>query len=281
MNLLKVYSFLFIITALVLFSGKTLAEGEKDVVHKSIRIGVPGNRYPYSYIDAESEIRGLLINRVTDICARSNLECHFVDRNFHENLEELRLMNIDAALVVDSIILPKNDEVRVTLPLCKYSSVFIKKVRLSLQKTVSDDDLKNQTIGVTSGSVFHLYAIDNYYGFSNIKPYETLEAGVFDLFSEKIDFLFTETAFYEARVGSTLLGNRHNGFWLKPLGSESVVLPDTLMTLMIRNTDDELWNMMALTMTKQDAERSCSALLSEVETDNEKPANDTNPVKSD
>lgn len=279
MGISKILGGVFIIIASAFFSGELLAETESSENHRPIYVGVPENRYPYSYKNTENKITGLLIDKISDICEKNSFSCTFIDGDFHENLEKLQTLNIDALLVIDSIIIPDSDEVKTTLPLCKYNAVFVKKVRLSLQKKITNDDLQNKTIGVTAESALHLYALDNYYSFSSIKPYETMESGVFDIFSEKIDILFTEEAFYESRIGSTLLGNRHNGFWLKKLGSDSIDLPETLMTLVLRNNDDELWNKMASAITKQDAEQLCSALLPDVETDTEEPANDTNAIE--
>ncbi len=245
---------------------------ESDV--RSVQIGVPASRYPYSYQDKDSSNIGVLIDRVAILCQQSRLKCNFISGNFHENLDRLHHFKIDAILLIDSVILPDVDQIKLTTPLCKHNPIFVKKVRLSLQKVITNEDLKNSIIGVTKDSLFHLYALDNYYSFASIRPYETLESGIFDIFSNRIDVLFTEETFYNARIGTTSLGHKHSRLWLKKLQSDAVELPGTLMALAMRN-DDALLDKINSAINSQGVNSPCTDLLAvAVDIQNRNPGDD-------
>lgn len=247
---------------------------------RSIYIGVPESRYPYSYQDESSNNIGILIDRITNICNQSNLRCNFTSGNFHENLGRLHRFKVDAILLIDSVILPDIDQIKLTSPLCQHNPIFVKKVRLSLQKVLTNEDLKNTTIGVPKDSLFHLYALDNYYSFASIRPYEVLESGVFDIHSGRIDILFAEETFYNARIGKTPLAHRHSRFWLKKLQSDAVKLPGTLMTLAIRN-DDELLDKINSAIDSKGTNSPCTDLLAAtIATKNRNPG-DANTADKD
>lgn len=278
MRALNVFLTPLLLTACVLCSSKLFSATKENTDDKEttpIHIGIPEARYPYSYQDKSNNNTGILIDRVTSICIKSNFKCNFVSGNFHENLDRLRHFKIDAVLLIDSVALPDIDQITLTTPLCQHNSIFIKRVRLSLQKIITNKDLKNTTIGVTKDSLFHLYALDNYYSFASIRPYETLESGIFDIYSGRIDILFAEETFYEARISKTPLAHRHNRFWLKKLQSDAVNLPGTLMTLAIRNDDNALLDKMNSAINSKGIDSPCTDLLAvAIDAKNRNPGDD-------
>lgn len=274
--------FLRTILLLTIMFGQSAMAAEEhndaDNVVLTIYMGVPGNRYPYSYLDNENNMHGVLLDKTIEICKKAGLKCNFSHGNFHDNLQKLHDFKIDAALIVDSVVLPAYDEVRLTKPLCKHNPIFIKKAHTNTSKEFTDKDLQNTLIGVPYSSLFHLYALDNYYSFSSIKPYETLEAGIFDVFSERIDVLFTEEAIYDSRIGSTFLGSghKHTKQWLEKLHNDSVELSGTLMAIAVRDIadrddDDAIMAKLTAAITEQDSASPCKQLLTSIHTANELP----------
>ncbi|MGB1012059.1 MAG: substrate-binding periplasmic protein [Thiolinea sp.] len=251
--------------------------GNGGGVVQTIYMGVPGNRYPYSYIDNENNLHGVLLDKTVEICKKAGFKCNFTYGNFHDNLKKLHDFKIDAALIVDSVVLPDYDEVRLTNPLCKHNAIFIKKANSRSEKEITDLDLQNALIGVPYGSLFHLYALEHFYSFSSVKPYETLEAGIFDVFSERIDVLFTEEAIFDSRIASTFLssGHKHNTHWLEKLHNQSVELSGKLMTIAVRNTsdrddDDQLMAKLSAAVTEKDSASPCTNLIKTKHVDNDK-----------
>ena len=102
------------------------------------------------------------------------------------------------------------------------------------------EDFQRSTIGVLSGSLHHFYLLDEYSSLARIKPYELLESGVLDLVFGRIDSLFADEAFFEARIKNTSLSNIDKPGQLVAIKVGQPELSPTAMRLVVRKNDTEL-----------------------------------------
>ena len=184
-------------------------------------IGVEIKKIPYSYLNKEGEISGILIDQIRSHCKTLNLECSFVKNTMENLLYQLKISEIQAVLVQDFFVIPKVDKIVLSSPLCKINPIFIQKKSDPLKSTI--EAFKGTTIGVKKASILHLYLLDHYNSFVNIKTYIQLESGIFDLVSKRIDVLFSGEAFFKSRVLNMLFNSDNNPHQLTTLNMEKLL----------------------------------------------------------
>lgn len=263
-----------LVTVMLLVSGTLLSNVQAN---ESLYFGIVDNHRPHVYLDEEEKPSGSLVNYVNTLCKELDKGCSFSTGNFFSHLEKLQAGQINALLVTDSVLLPTVDEIIFTPPLCKISPTFIYKIRNDDSDFKSVDDIKNVTIGVHLDSSFHIYLLDEYYSHSRIKPYSLLESGVFDLANDRIDALFAEESFFEARVATTTLISNKKGSQLATLEVGKVELPFKTMSLALSARDTELYEQLSTVINAQGPTRNCVDLVRKKTTENtpEKPSSET------
>jgi lysine/arginine/ornithine transport system substrate-binding protein len=215
------YAYYFIFLIILSISHLVIAD-EKNT---PLFIGVENKKIPYSYINKDEEVSGILINQLKSLCKMLKLECHFINNTMETLLYQLKTAQIQAVLVQDFFVIPEIDKIVLSLPLCKINPLFIQKKTATPKNTI--EDFKGKTIGVQQASIFHIYLLDNYNSFSDIKPYIQLESGVFDLISGRIDVLFADEAFAQQRILSTSLSSNTNPDQLVPLNMKPLLKSDS------------------------------------------------------
>lgn len=198
-------------------------------------IGFEKNRAPYAYLDEQQEPQGILIDSINELCTKLSAQCHFVADNFDTLIENLQIYQLNAVLVIDNFVSPPLDHLKLSDPLCSFQPAFIQK---GTDKPRSKpEDFQGITIGIRDGSIMHLRLLEDYGSMAQIRPYPLLEAGILDLVSGRINVLFGEAAFFQARVTNTPLGNPNNPDYLHVSPLKNLELPATSMTLAIREND--------------------------------------------
>lgn len=214
----------------------TLQAEEKQQLY----IGVESNRMPYSYLDKNQQANGILIKRVKKLCAAIDIQCTFIHGSFDELLEALQTLQINSVILIDSFVNPQFDNVSLSLQLCQIQPIFIQKNSNPLRSQISD--FRNSSIGVLEASIFHLYLLDEYSSHTRLKSYPIQESAIVDLITERIDALFTEQAFFEARIANTILAKKDIEESLTTVELKNVQLSTNNMRLLVRKNDLELLN---------------------------------------
>lgn len=200
-------------------------------------IGIAKNRQPYAYMDKAQQPQGTLLEKLDTLCDKIGASCKYVAGNFDQLLKDIQAYKLHGLLIIDHFVAPEIDRIRLTPPLCQLQPVFIQR-QDNLRE--QQEDFRGTTIGVGYGSLLHLYLLDEYSSLSRLRPYYTLENGVFDLVSGRIDALFAEQAFFRARVAPTALTNPDNPARLAIRKIGAPEFPATSMTLAVQERNQEL-----------------------------------------
>lgn len=224
---------------------------------KQFYIGVLYNRAPYTYLDKEHKPKGLLVNTLDKLCGKVGADCVYVGGEFNQLLDWFKSYELDVFVMLDGLIPPElGGHTKLTSPLCEFEPVFISRKDNPLQ------DFAGATIGVDNGSSLHLYLLDKYKD-SHLRPYFTLENGIFDLVSKRIDALFTDKAFFQVRVAMTVLGNETHPDRLLIRETGKHELSATAMRLVMREQDTELLAMFEQAIQAEGNTQPCSDLLAQ------------------
>ena len=237
------------------------AQANETAEKRQLYIGIEKRRTPYVELNEQQQVHGILIDVITPLCDMIQAQCDFIPGPFEQLLEDLQTFRLDALVVIDTVILPEIDNVKLTSPLCQLTPVFVQKQ--DQPSRTKPEDFEHTTIGVLQGSLFHWYLLDEYSRFARLRPYVLLEHGIFDLNSGRIDTLFAEDAFFQKRVLSTPLGRAKRG--VAPLVARSagnLALPKTAMTLAVSAHSNELFEAFEQAFQRHGEELfACSDLL--------------------
>lgn len=233
-----------------------LQAAESPLVKPPLYIGIPTNRQPYSYRDANQQAHGLLVDAIKPVCQQMKVTCNFVTGNFDELIQDLQHIKLNAVAVVDAFIFPEIDGLKLTRPLCHIEPAFIQ--AKSAPARNKPEDFQGATIGMLEGSIFHTYLLDTYSSQARLMPYSLLEDAIFDLTFKRVDAVLADESFIKARVLDTPLG-KYASFTTTRI--EAPELPATSMVLALREQDDDLFKELdkALQATPQD--QTCLQLL--------------------
>ncbi|EIJ36881.1 substrate-binding periplasmic protein [Thiothrix nivea] len=241
---------------------------DKTTEKTKLYIGIVQNRQPYTYLDKEKRPKGILIERLNTLCSQIKADCEYVAGESEQLLTDLQTYRIQGMLIIDSFVVPDVDHIKLTSPLCEIKPLFLQRQNDARKKA---EDFKGTTIGVGHGSLLHLYLLDEYSSLARIHPYLTLESGVFDLVSGRIDALFTDEAFFQARVAKTALASQTNPARLMSSAVGKPDFPATSMTLAVRERDQALLSSLEKAIKASGKIASCSSLLDKQQTDERKP----------
>lgn len=233
----------------------TYAQGE-TTAKKQFDIGFVPNRPPHTYLGGGNEPKGLLINILDRLCGKLNINCVYVSGSFNQLLAWSKAYRLNLFVVLDAPVPAELEkDIKLTSPLCKFEPVFI------LRKDNLLQDFAGATIGVGSGSLMHLYLLDKYQD-SHLRPYFTLENGIFDLVAKRIDAFFTDKAFFQAKAAMTALGDEAYPDHLVAREIDGSGLSATAMRLAVREGNTELLAMFEEAIQGQGKIQPCSGLPS-------------------
>ena len=232
---------------------------------KVFYIGVETNRMPYIGLTHDKEIIGLLITSVHQLCKKIKIQCEFVSSNFFSILEDIKLNRLDGLLIVDQLVFPKTDKLKLTTPLCTIQPVFIHSS--DLDGSIKAKDLTGKIIGVKEGSRLHFYLIEKYDHYATIKPYSLLQNGLFDLFTQHIDLLATDKAFASVNLAKATFAKHYTITSLRKknnttsdfFSKKDFVL--TQMTLALGEENTGLYNKLDQAIRARGKTPYCSDLL--------------------
>ena len=254
------YGFLFL-HALLLY---VLCLPLKADEHKPtlMYIGIEQQRQPYAWIDKRQKAQGILVERLRQVCKKINAQCEFVAGDFYGLVQQIQTYQLHGVLVIDQFVFPEVDQLSLIAPLCQIEPVIIQSK--AQQKRNKPEDFQRTILGVHQGSLLHFYLLDHYSSFAQLRPYETLESGIFDLIVGRIDALVADHAFYQSRVVATGLGAAHRN---PSLVATPIMMEDfsgVSMTLAISKSDENLFNHLKQSIqTLSHPLQGCAALVTD------------------
>lgn len=232
--------------------------------------GVYKNRVPYSYRDEDNEYKGILLDRINTLCEHMKVNCEYTSGNYHDLLNKVKNYQLHGVLVIDHVIDKGINSIKLTAPLCDNQPVFTQ------HRSDSTENEKSPTVGVRYDSLLHNYLQKETHVQRVIKPYITLENAIFDLKMERINTLFVDKSFFDARV---LLTSLANDPYYSQLDIQNIEESDAIssrsMRLAIRSEDTELSEDLEDALGNSGKTHRCSALLSQNNL-NIKPLSDIN-----
>jgi ABC-type amino acid transport substrate-binding protein len=261
---LVVFTLFSALCSLTCLASTQIPAGEiKDVTQNILYLGIEKNRKPFVFLDKQQKPQGILIERVTDICKKLEVQCHFIIDEFDQLLEQLQTNQLHGVVVIDRFIMPDFDDVKLTPPLCLSHPVFIQK---NTNKRITYEDFENSTIGVLEGSSFHVFLENKDCNLIHIRPYPILESAIFDLITGQIDAVFADEAFYKERVMKTPFGREHHPSRLIITQINDITLFPHHMTLAIKSHNNDLFKKFDKAFKKIGVSQACSTLVDIPET---------------
>jgi len=229
---------------------------QKEIIH----IGITANRKPFVYLDEQQQAKGMLVEIINSICTEIDANCIYTVNNFPSLLEKLQNSGLQALLVIDQVVIPDIDYLKLSAPLCKMKPLFVQPASDKSHNAIPKD-YEKKILGVLEGSIMHLDLLDNYSESSQIRPYMLLESGVFDLAHGRIDALYVAESFYHARVKTTRLIDQKTGRELHAFEVGKNELPKTSIRLAIHESANPLLEKVNAAIKKVDLEQNCLDVL--------------------
>jgi lysine-arginine-ornithine-binding protein len=120
-----------------------------------LRIGVQNERPPFSFNDADGELRGFDVEIAWALCATLKTACELVQLDFTALIPGLQEGRIDAAVASISITEERRQLIDFTDKYYQAANRFV--ARLDLAAAISLDDLAGKIIGVKRGTIHDRY----------------------------------------------------------------------------------------------------------------------------
>ena len=228
----------------------------------TLLIGIPENRAPFIFLNKKQVIDGILIKPINDLCRHIHYDCVFITGDYYPMLGRLQTGGLQVLVVIDDVILPDIDQIKLTQPLCDIKPVFVQLDDGSKPATKEPNSFEGKRLGVLAGSTMHLQLLDHYSEFASIRPYELMENGAFDLSFGRVDSLYTSEAFYLDKIKAQNLGSQISP--QKKFTAVTMKKPASFpsgMRLAIPENETELLKKFDDAMTKENLGGSCSSLL--------------------
>lgn len=227
------------------------------VTEKSpLYIGIPPSRQPYSYLDAQKQAAGIVVDAIRSACQQMQTSCEFVAGTPDQLLQDLQTVKLNALVVVDAFIAPEVDKLKLTQPICRPQPMFIQKAHAPTRS--KPEDFRGTTLGVAEGSIFHIYLLDEYSNQARLKTYPFMDNAIFDLVFGRLDALFAEEALIHARIMDTPL----DGYLqFRTTAADEQTLPPTAMRLAVRDLDNDLLKALDTALQATLKEQTCAQLL--------------------
>lgn len=256
MNVVNTIRFSIVCLSLMIFSAVQAQENE--VENKHLYIGITKDRTPYTQLDDKNKPKGALLKIIDELCQKIDVQCTYTTGKPDQLLRDLQGYKLHAVVTLDSRMALPDEQFQLTTPICHIRPVFIQRLN---NATADPKDLEGKTIGVKENTSLHQYLMDKYGNSATLRPYLTLENGVFDLVSERVDAVFADKAFYKFRVAPTSLANEANPERIITHEININEIPKTSMALVIREQDKELLLMLEQAIQGNGQARHCDCLL--------------------
>lgn len=224
-------------------------------------IGLAQNDKPYTAVNSKHETSGILVNFMDSLCGRLAYKCEYGHTKYADQLDALKTGKTDALIISSQVVMPEIDPVLLTPPICKTNPVFIQKSSAGTHYKQAKD-LARQRIAVKENSSFHLYLIENYADSVYIKPYPIMESAIFDLFTDRVDSIFVDEAFYQDRVYNTSLGDIQSDTQLIAAKVDGLSIPLHNMVIAFSKKRKSLYDQAVKFMSEPTKKMpSCAGLL--------------------
>ncbi|MEL6749860.1 MAG: transporter substrate-binding domain-containing protein [Pseudomonadota bacterium] len=205
---------------------------------KPLYIGIQSRNLPYtSYTGNTAE--GILVDMMRGLCNKIEVSCDFSASEIDELLESLRYRDLDAVILSDHFLSDKQAQGLFFLPgFCTLRAAFIWKK--GIEPAVKKNDFSYKSIGVSANSYLELYLQNHFPLNIRILPYKLMENAIFDLLNDKVDAVFSDVALFEARAKKLFTEDVTYRLPTVATVMADYIQPERVMTLIIRDSDDEL-----------------------------------------
>ncbi len=156
----------------------------------TLRIGIEGAYPPFSYITPNKKMEGFEVDLAELFCEKMNRECEIVQTDFDALIPSLNSKRIDAILASMSITDVRKKAINFSNKYYQTPAKFVAPTGSTMD--VSEKGLKGKVIGVQSGTIHETYMNDNYKKIATIRSYKSLDDGMYDLDSGRIDLIFAD-----------------------------------------------------------------------------------------
>lgn len=227
--------------------------------YSQLYLGIEDNRFPYTDLDQDRKPAGILLDYIDQLCEQIETDCEYVPIEFDRLLDDIKTFKLNGVIVIDSAQLTDNEQIKLISPLCQPTPVLIQRKNDSPFTKV--EDVKKGTIGVLRGSSPHLHLLNYEKGDVTLKPYLVLESGVIDLVTGRIEALLADAAFFQARVGNTILGQTEENTRLIAAKADMAGFPTSNITIAIQNNHVAQMTKLEDAMQKTGKPGQCIQLL--------------------
>jgi ABC-type amino acid transport substrate-binding protein/nitrogen-specific signal transduction histidine kinase len=150
----------------------------------TIKIAISNNMIPYSFVDENNKLKGILVDYWKLWSYKTNQKIEFVPLTWSGTLESIKNNKVDihSGLFINQ---SRSKYINFLKPIYKTTSkIYIKNENIKKIKTITD--LNNKNLGLISDSFFDSY-MKNYHPKIKIKRYETYDTMLSALLNDEID----------------------------------------------------------------------------------------------
>jgi len=155
-----------------------------------VRIGVEGAYPPFSFVDAEGNIKGFDIDIALALCKEMEVECKLVQSDWDGLIPGLLARKFDAIIASMSITEDRKRKVTFTNKYYRTPAKFVRRKDSGI--AISPQSLQGKTVGVQRATVHDSFLTDNYAGIVNIKRYGTQNEAYLDMTAGRLDLLLAD-----------------------------------------------------------------------------------------
>jgi arginine/ornithine transport system substrate-binding protein len=152
---------------------------------EALRIGVQNERPPFSFTDADGELRGFDVEIARALCAMLQAACDLLPREFASLIPDLQEGRIDAAVASMSITEQRLQLVDFTDKYYQAANRFV--ARRATIADVSPGDLAGKIVGVKRGTTHDRYLTSTVPNASSIRRYSNSDEIYIDLALGRLD----------------------------------------------------------------------------------------------
>ncbi len=167
-----------------------LASALPAFAERALVISTDGSYPPFSEMNAEGEMVGFDIDIAKALCAEMKRECVFKQIDWEGLIPALNNEQIDAIIASMNANEERRQVISFTDPYYRNPGIFVRAKGSNIELT--EEGLKDKTIGVLSASVFDNYVTDNLEKWANVDRYTSQDDANLDAKKGVVDVLFAD-----------------------------------------------------------------------------------------
>ncbi len=181
----------FIAAALLVFASSITMAGDWS----KVRIGVEGAYPPFSWVEADGQLKGFDIEIAMALCKEMGAECTLVQQDWDGIIPSLLAKKYDAIIASMSITEERKKKVAFTNKYYNTPAKFARKKGSGIE--ITKEGLAGKTVGVQRATTHDNFVSQEFGDAVEIKRYGTQDEAYLDAVSGRVDLLLADSVAME------------------------------------------------------------------------------------